>query len=320
MEGFGSSWSLFVPNKVKNFLWRACKEALPVKRNLRQRKIIEEDTCDHCKSSAKSELHALWECSAIATIWASVPELRLHLDNNFQTVSKLIKLIHEEGKDVNLLAMILWIVCYHWNQLRTTNKEYPVNQVTLNAPQALTEYHQANRVILYQSLVYTHPRVKWSPPPAENFKVNFDDATFKERNKAGLDVVIRNSLGQPIASLSELVNLPYSLDIVIAMATARAIYFAQELGLTSFILEGDFEIVIKSLRSDDDYFSPFGHILAAAKDAIETSCCISFSHVRRLGNFIAHNLAKHARHVRGFLVWIEDIPPHLQFVFSADYS
>ena len=73
-------WSLSVPNKVKNFLWRVYKEALPVKRNLRRRKIIEEDTCDHCKSSAESEFHALWECLALAPVWNSVPKLRLHHD------------------------------------------------------------------------------------------------------------------------------------------------------------------------------------------------------------------------------------------------
>lgn len=109
--------------------------------------------------------------------------------------------------------------------------------------------------------------------------MNFDGATFKELNKVGLSVVIQNSLGQPIASLSEMVNLPYSSNIVEAMVAARAIYFTQELALTSFILEGDSGIVIKSLRSDDNSFSPFGHILAAAKAATETSCCISFFHI-----------------------------------------
>ena len=214
-------------------------------------------------------------------------------------MSELIKLTHEEGKDVNLLAMLLWTVWNRRNKLRTNNGDFPISQVSTIAKQALNEYHQANQVAMLQSPVRTRPRVNWSPPPVENFKVNFDGAMFKEFRMAGLGVVIRNSLGQPIASLSELVNLPYSSDIVEAMAAARAIHFAQEIGLNSFILEGDSETMIKCLRSDDDSFSPFGHILAAAKATTETNCCISFPHIRRLGNSVAHNLAKHARHVRG---------------------
>ena len=74
-----------------------------------------------------------------------------------------------------------------------------------------------------------------------------------------------------IASLSNLIPLPFSSDIVEALATARAISFALELGLSSFTLESDSEIVIKTFISDDDSFSPFGHILAVTKATIETS-------------------------------------------------
>ena len=207
---------------------------------------------------------------------------------------------------------------YRQNKLRTTNEDYPVGQVSTNAKQALTEYHQGNQIVTLQSPVRTCPRVNWSPPPTENFKVNFDGTTSKEIRKAGLGVVIWNFVGQLIASLYELVNLPYSSDIVEAMATARAIYVAQEISLNSFILEGDSEAVIKCLRSDDDSFYPFSHILAAAKATTETNCCISFSHILRLGNFVAHNLAKHARYVGGFSVWMEDVPPHLQAILLAD--
>ena len=48
--------------------------------------------------------------------------------------------------------------------------------------------------------------------------------------------------------------------------------------------------------------------------------CVSFSHVRRSGNNVAHNLAKHARHVRGFLVWTENAPPHPDYVFLTDHG
>ena len=42
--------------------------------------------------------------------------------------------------------------------------------------------------------------------------------------------------------------------------------------------------MIKTLNSDEDSLSPFGHMLASAKSTIVANNCISFSHVCRLGN------------------------------------
>ena len=80
--------------------------------------------------------------------------------------------------------------------------------------------------------------------------------------KAGSGVIIRDSRGQALASLSEQALLPFSPEIVEAMAAARAISFAQGLGFTSFVLEGDSVNVIKAMQSDDESLSPYGHILS----------------------------------------------------------
>ena len=104
------------------------------------------------------------------------------------------------------------------------------------------------------------------------------------------------------------------------MAAARAISFVQDLGFTSFILEGDSANVINTLNSVEMSLSNYGHVLSSAKSMLVASSSVSFSHVRRVGNCVAHNLAKHARHVRGFTVWIENVPPHLNSVFLADHG
>ena len=195
-----------------------------------------------------------------------------------------------------------------------------MTQVVQNAKQALQDFHNANMVQSAQIPIGACPRVKWKPPLDASLKLNFDGTTFKDIGKAGLGAVIRNSSGQVLASISEQVPLPHTSDIIEALAAAQAISFALELGFSSFILEGDSEVVIKSLKSDEATLSPFGHIQDSAKQKTETSCCISFSHIRRLGNSVAHNLAKHARHVRGFSVWMEDVPPHLLPVLEADYG
>lgn len=59
-------WNLSVPNKVRNFLWRSCKDALPVKANLVKRRILQSANCDHCNGEPEDVLHALWKCSAIS--------------------------------------------------------------------------------------------------------------------------------------------------------------------------------------------------------------------------------------------------------------
>ncbi|KAK9985163.1 hypothetical protein SO802_034688 [Lithocarpus litseifolius] len=51
-----------------------------------------------------------------------------------------------------------------------------------------------------------------------------------------------------------------------ALAAARTISFALELGFSSFMLEGDSEVVIRSLKSDDASLFPFGHILNSVKE------------------------------------------------------
>ena len=138
--------------------------------------------------------------------------------------------------------------------------------------------------------------------------------------KVGLGVIIRDSRGQALASLSEQAHLPFSPEIVEAMAAARAISFAQGLGFTSFILEGDSVNVIKSMQFDDESLSPYGHILSSEKSMVITGSSIKYSHVGRTGNTVAHNLAKHVRHVRGFLMWTEDAPPHFAHVIFADHG
>ena len=151
-------------------------------------------------------------------------------------------------------------------------------------------------------------------------KENFNGAIFQDIRKVGIGVIVRDSNGQAIASLSEQTSLPFSPEIVEAMATARAISFVQDLGFTSFILEGDSVNVINTLNSDEKSLSNYGHILSSTKSMLVASSCVSFSHVRCAGNYVAHNLAKHARHVRGFIVWTENVPPHLNSVFLVDHG
>ena len=61
-------WGCSVPSKVKNFLWKACKNAIPTKSNLVKRVVITEGICEHCKQSSKTPIHAIWTCPCLVEI------------------------------------------------------------------------------------------------------------------------------------------------------------------------------------------------------------------------------------------------------------
>ena len=52
-------WGLQVQPKVRNLFWRAIKDSIHSKVNLKRRMVIPEDLCDHYKSSLEDKLHAL---------------------------------------------------------------------------------------------------------------------------------------------------------------------------------------------------------------------------------------------------------------------
>ena len=62
-------WSLQVPNKVRNLLWRACRNAMPTKASLVRRTIIDDPLSDRYHEVHETLLHALWLCKEIDIVW-----------------------------------------------------------------------------------------------------------------------------------------------------------------------------------------------------------------------------------------------------------
>lgn len=59
-----------MPSKIKNFVWQASKDALPVKKNLLRRKIAQDGQYNICKAGEEDSLHALFFCSEVQAMWS----------------------------------------------------------------------------------------------------------------------------------------------------------------------------------------------------------------------------------------------------------
>ena len=63
------------------------------------------------------------------------------------------------------------------------------------------------------------------------FKASFDGAMFNESDEAGVGVVIRDSMGQVIATMAEKIRKPHSMECLEMVAARHAVVFAAEIGL-----------------------------------------------------------------------------------------
>nr|POE73647.1 hypothetical protein CFP56_76385 [Quercus suber] len=137
-------------------------------------------------------------------------------------------------------SVMIWIIGTHWIRVRT------------NQPCCIPNQHTG-----------------WTPPVNHMFKVNFDKAIFREEQKAGVGVIIRDEHGSVIASMADSISLPFSVDAVEAfaakealaeeievLAALNALSFTFELGFRSTISKGDSLGLTQALKSEERSLSP----------------------------------------------------------------
>ena len=101
-------WSLSVPAKVQNFMWRTAKNAIPMKTNLVKRKVLLEASCDHCHLHPETVMHALWSCQCLTKVWESDQAWNFRRVRSFTNFQQLILYITEAGLDLDMFSIVAW--------------------------------------------------------------------------------------------------------------------------------------------------------------------------------------------------------------------
>ncbi|XVF30350.1 hypothetical protein REPUB_Repub16aG0049600 [Reevesia pubescens] len=85
-------------------------------------------------------------------------------------------------------------------------------------------------------------------------------------------------------------------------------------------VEGDSSLVISAIKGNMEDHSLAGGIVEFVKKSLQKFRSVRLLHVKRSGNVMAHVLAKHAKEIDTFHVWIEDDPSFFSDVFLKDSS
>ena len=92
------------------------------------------------------------------------------------------------------------------------------------AGKLLAKFQQAQKVSPKPVQV---TRLRWKQPDLGKLKTNFDGAVFGSSQEACIGVVVRNSQGEIMATLSEMIPMPSLILLLETLAARIAVLFIQ---------------------------------------------------------------------------------------------
>ena len=242
--------------------WRAVHNALPSLCNLWRRNIVSLPLCPGCQAEGEGTVHALWSCKSLYGIWESDEVVRRFFRYKIFSYADFWEMFlrMRNWLDINLIAMIFWLIQNRRNSARVGDVVLEVNQSKQKAESFLQEFLQIQGRQCWPP-TKINQATRWIPPIHPQFKVNYDGAIFNNLGTAGLGVVVHDSAGKVIGSLSERVPLPTSPAVVEALACKKALSFAKELSIAECCFEGDAKIIFKAVSNQDCGNPEYGNVI-----------------------------------------------------------
>ena len=302
-------WDANVPPKVKMFGWRLLRNGLPVNSNLARRGMDVSRVCQRCGGGDETLEHMMMHCVESSRVWYFSP-LRLEPPEvgrgTFRDWVEFLLASKREGEWWVLFWMLCWNIWLGRNGWVFERKPFSFMEVAKRATKGALEFTLAAEKG-QRNEVRNELEVKWCAPREGVYKLNTDAAMIKNKG-IGMGGVVRDREGDVMmATCCGMVGIS-NVDVAEALSVRHGLQVAVEAGLRNLIVEVDCRKLFNHLQARIREVSPFGKIVADILDYASNCYSISFSHVKRQGNKVAHILAQQCKAVMELRVWLEEVP------------
>lgn len=313
-------WKANLPTKIKNFGWRALHNGIAVKDNLVRRGLGDDKRCPLCGEGDETAMHTLVLCGEARMIWRLSP-LRLDIPgaesrNFFQWCEHLVQLVREDSW-WDLFWSLLWGIWLKRNAWIFDRKRVELREVSERALRCTLEFKEVNEGDSASEGEMTKGGKKWQRPREGSYKLNVDAAVF-EKGRVGYGGVVRDCLGEVVLTCCGTLEGRFEADIAEALAARSTLELVWEAGIRVSIVESDCLKLVVHLQKQSVELSSFGNIVQDILVHNAVRPCLSFIHICRSGNKVAHSLVKLSRSFCSTRVWLADYPIELQPCISED--
>ncbi|CAN1279111.1 Putative ribonuclease H protein At1g65750 [Linum perenne] len=202
-----SLWRVDLPPKVKRFIWRLGRGAVPTREALRGRRIDVPVTCGVCDGQVESSLHLSLDCPFIRECWvrAGVWSIVQTCMTGVSVFADWLRAtLQSDDKEVTrTIFIILWHMWRERNARVWDNKRASAMWVVKMAMDDLLAWKEAHNRAPAVERVVESPCRRWHPPRNGALKCNVDAAIFVNQGMTGMGAIIRDEQGEALSYRTE---------------------------------------------------------------------------------------------------------------------
>lgn len=295
-NGWSKLWKLDLPHKVNLFLWRLCRNNVPVKSRLSSKGVNLPLECPMCNSDIENLLHIFFLCPFARACWHYAGQ-SYDLSNDVSVPSWLLDKIDSTASPEALsIAKVLWGIWFFRNKKVWESKVVTANIAMEWSAKSISEWREAKALRSYQVSSRAsngNPGiVKWRKPEVGVLKLNVDAAVKLGAATFSMGLVIRDHTGAFVSGKAVCADMVSSVVEAEALAILEGLQWLSSMNQDRAVIESDSFLAVKALLDPGDNLLEIGHILNACNQILDAKSGFSVAFVKRQANKVAHLVAK----------------------------
>ncbi|KAA3486627.1 reverse transcriptase [Gossypium australe] len=295
-----------VPSKIRILMWKIANKYLPTLHNLKRRQLAVNPLCPVCQTEEESVEHLFRECPFTHQVLRRVG-MPLSTDNREASWKNWLA---SEFENQNIEACKIrsnayWAIWYNHNKLYHEGVREHVNDVVGFIKAYYTEIFSIGERLKNTNVSTCSG---WKSPDNDIIKINFDASFNRNTRRSISEIIARNKEGLTMAACTfpwENISDPVMAE---ARACLQAMIMAEEMGFQNICIEGDALTTIRKLKSAEEDRSCISSLIKEIKGRVSNFRRVSFKHVPREANKVAHAMEKEGARYEIPQYWIEEVP------------
>ncbi|XVF41286.1 hypothetical protein PTKIN_Ptkin01aG0268300 [Pterospermum kingtungense] len=253
---------------MKEFLWRAAHDCLPLRDRLFTRGVDVPLSCSMCTGEVESSWHVFLTCNCAKECWAEanlqhmVDSFVPNADSFAEWVSRMLNGCSDE--EAGKVVAILWGIWRNRNDL-----------VWRGAARLA-------QIIVFSAI---HFLCDWLQYREQSFLL--------DSSNSGIDHLAKTLWYPGLFQIRE----------GEAIGILEALSWVYDLGFQNVLFESDSKVVVDAINSKGEDMSEFGTIIGHCRNLLQRERGFSLHFIKRLANGCAHSFARHSHLYASPHIW-----------------